>query len=47
MVVEIEQRCKNCGMDNIISKPISKFSLESFLRQHRRETNLIGAGHPK
>jgi len=30
-------------MNEIISKPISKFSLESFLRQHKRECNTIGA----
>lgn len=40
--IEIEQRCKQCGMNNIISKPISKFSLETFLREHKRETNVIG-----
>jgi hypothetical protein len=30
-------------MDNIISKPISKLSLEDLFRQNKRATNIVGA----
>ena len=34
--LEIEIKCKNCGMDEIISKPITKTTLEEKLRVTRR-----------
>ena len=39
----IENRCIQSGMNVIISKPISKVTLEEMLKENKRASNLIGA----
>jgi hypothetical protein len=33
---EIENKCRNCGMNDILMKPISKSLLEEKLKQNKR-----------
>eukprot|EP00350_Pseudokeronopsis_sp_OXSARD2_P007917 CAMPEP_0170544054 /NCGR_PEP_ID=MMETSP0211-20121228/2951_1 /TAXON_ID=311385 /ORGANISM="Pseudokeronopsis sp., Strain OXSARD2" /LENGTH=298 /DNA_ID=CAMNT_0010847595 /DNA_START=2833 /DNA_END=3729 /DNA_ORIENTATION=+ len=38
----IEKRCRNCGMDNIISKPIKKDMVEDLLKLNENRSNILG-----